>query len=358
MKRSDRSWLTNWWFQIDWWIFGLVAAFCFIGILCGISSPRLFHKTVFFYAASAAIFLVVPMIGKKMTVNAAWMLLGICMGLFAATYLTPHVIHGSRRWFMIFGWSVMPADLLKPAFVVLTSWFLAHAKRREPADWIGGESVRSAWACYGAAFAAMLAFMFFHPDLGNMFMYLAVFGAMIFWLGAKWRYIAALGLLGVVAGAVSMAHSHFRLRLGGGSDGWQAERALDAIRNGGLWGRGEESFLFQRVPMANNDFVFSHLAEMWGGVACAALLAAMFWMFALLFKRSVAARDDFSSLVIFGAAMFFALHVMLNVLTAAGVIMKGTTLPFISYGGSSLVGFSLLLAVALGAIRREKWGGS
>jgi cell division protein FtsW len=142
----------------------------------------------------------------------------------------------------------------------------------------------------------------------------------------------------------------------GGSDGYQVARSLEAIKNGGLWGRGEESFLFQNVPMANNDFVFSGLAEMWGAVACAFLVGAMFVMFCLLFRRAVENKDEFSSLVVFGAAFLFALHVVMNIMTALGLFMKGTTLPFISYGGSSLLAFSILFAIILSLVRQDKWG--
>jgi cell division protein FtsW len=198
--------------------------------------------------------------------------------------------------------------------------------------------------------------MFFHPDLGNMFMYLIILGAMLFWAGAAGRYIAVFGVLGALAVAVSFIHPHFRARILGMSDSYQVNRSLDAIRNGGLWGRGDESFLFDKVPMANNDFIFSSIAEMWGAIASAVLLIMMFWMFVVLFRKAIENKDEFSGLVIFGSAMLFFLHVAMNVLTALGLFMKGTTLPFISYGGSSLIAFSLVFGIVLSLIRQDKWG--
>jgi cell division protein FtsW len=359
MKRSDRSLLTNWWFQIDWWIMGLVVAFCFVGILSGIQSVYLFDKIVLFYGLAAGIFLVVPMLPVRAVIGAAWVLLATCLGLFLLTYLSPHVIHESGRWAFVFGQSLMPADLMKPPFVILTAWFLSMVKRRAPDDWIAAASVWRGlwWPAYIALFLPVLVMMFFHPDLGNMFMYIITFGAMVFWAGAKWRYIFAFGGLGVCAVLTSFLHGHYRARLLGGSDPYQINRSLDAIRNGGLWGRGEESFLFEKIPMNNNDFVFSGIAEMWGALAGVLLLVAMFWMFCLLFRRANQAKDDFASLILFGTAFLFALHVVMNVATATGLFMKGTTLPYISYGGSSLVAFSLLFAAVLGIVRHEKWGG-
>jgi len=140
------------------------------------------------------------------------------------------------------------------------------------------------------------------------------------------------------------------------ADPHQVNRSLDAIRNGGLWGRGEESFLFARVPMANNDFVFAGIAEMWGVVFSVIMLVAMLALFVYMFRKAVENRNEFSALVIFGAAVLFILHVLINVSTAVGLFMKGTTLPFISYGGSSLLSFSILFAIVLALVRLDKWG--
>ncbi|MDR1826146.1 MAG: FtsW/RodA/SpoVE family cell cycle protein [Rickettsiales bacterium] len=360
MKRSERSILTNWWHQIDWWILGFVAAFSFVGLLTGLHSIHIFDKILLFYAAGALIFFIVPMMPKQYLIALSWILLGICAVLFAMTYLSPHIINQSRRWAFVFGFSFMPADLLKPAFIVLTAWFLTTLKRKSANDFIGDGSLWESgwWPAYAAIFTALLAAMFFHPDLGNMFIYIMLFGAMLFWAGAKMKYMLAFSGIGAAAAAASLMHPHFRTRILNLTDPYQVNRSLDAIKNGGLWGRGEESFLFSRVPMANNDFVFAGIAEMWGAVLAAAMLAAMLWLFLLLFKRAYENRDEFSSLVIFGAAVLFALHVIMNTATALGLFMKGTTLPFISYGGSSLLSFCFLFAIVLALARIDKWGAS
>jgi len=320
---------------------------------------HLLDKILLFYAVSAFIFLFVPMVGDKKTIVGMSVLIAFaCAVLFIITYASPHVIFNSKRWAYIFGLSFMPADLLKPAFVVLTAWFIVAVKNKAPDDWIADGSLWTDgwWPAYLSAFVFILAAMFFHPDLGNMFMYLMLFGAMLFWAGAGWRYIFGAGGVVLAAAGLSLFHSHFRTRIMDAADPYQVNRSLEAIKNGGLWGRGEESFLFQNVPMESNDFVFAGIAEMWGAVASAALLAAMFFLFILLFRRAVESKDEFSSLVIFGAAFLFAVHIAMNVLTAVGLFMKGTTLPFISYGGSSLLSFSFLFAIVLALVRQNKWG--
>jgi cell division protein FtsW len=357
MRRSDRSLLTKWWFQIDRWVLSFVIAFAFMGLLAGMYSVHLWDKMAMFYVAGAIIFLFVPMMPKKFIIWASVAIASICFLLFVYTYLSPHAVHESKRWAFILGFSLMPADLMKPAFIVLTAWFLVNAKKRAPYDFMGDPGLwkNGWWEMYYLALLVLLVFMFFHPDLGNMFMYMGVFGAMIFWLGAKMRYIlSAVGILSVVLG-VSFIHPHFRARILGYSDSYQTIQSLNAIKNGGLYGKGDESFLFDKVPMANNDFVFSLISEMWGALVSVALLSAMFALFCLLFRRSVETRDDFSGLVIFGTAILFALHVIMNVSTALGLFMKGTTLPFISYGGSSFLAFSLLFAIVLSLIRADKW---
>jgi cell division protein FtsW len=368
MKRSDRSLFTSWWFQIDWSVMGLVAALCAVGMLAGIASPHLLHKILGFYAAGAFVLFVVPMMPRRLIIAGAAVLGAAALGLFLWTYISPTLIHNSARWVRMGGLSLMPADFMKPAFVVLTAWFLVECKKvsgiREQVseaaagDFIGAKNLWTGgwWPVYLALFGGILLMMFFHPDIGNMFMYLAVFAAMLWWLGAKWKYIGGLVALGATAFAAAFSHPHFRARLLGTADSWQTDRSIDAIKNGGWFGLWEESNLFERVPMANTDFVFSGIVEMWGAVFAVLLLAAMFVLFAVLWRRAVESRDDFGGLVIFGAAVFFALHTIMNIMTATGVMMKGTTLPFISYGGSSLLAFCLLFAIVLGVIRQDKWG--
>lgn len=358
MKRADRSLLTNWWFQIDWKILGLIVAFGFVGILAGIHSVHLLDKIFLFYIAAGIILFAVPMMTRTRIIAMSWAILAACLALFAITYAYPHAMHGSIRWARIFGWSLMPADLLKPAFVVLTAWFLVQIKRRAPDDWIADAALWRGgwWPAYLAVFAAILVAMFEHPDVGNVFIYLLLLAAMMFWADIKKKYVLGMVALGAAAVGLAMIQPHFRARILGGVDDYQIRRSLDAIKNGGLWGRGEESFLFGKIPMENTDFVFASIAEMWGAVAGAALLAAMFALFCITFRRAAENRDEFSSLVIFGAAFLFAIHVSLNVFSATVMFLKGTTLPFISYGGSSLIGFSILFGIVLAVIRQDKWG--
>lgn len=358
MKRSERSLLTNWWYQLDWHMLGFVGVFSFIGLLSGLHSIHLFDKMILFYSIGAIMFLVVPMMPKKTIIQLCFFLFVACMILFIITYAAPHTLNQSRRWAYVFGFSFMPADLLKPAFIVLTAWFITRIKNSAPDDFIGNKTLwrNGWWPTYLGLFILILAMQFFHPDLGNMFIYLMLFGAMLFWAGAKLGYILGLGGIGIVAVGLSFIHPHFRMRILNMADPHQVNRSIDAIKNGGLWGRGEESFLFAKVPMANNDFVFSGIAEMWGAVLATIMLGAMLWLFALMFRRAYENRDDFSALVIFGAAILFALHVMMNIATALGLFMKGTTLPFISYGGSSLLSFCFLFAIVLALIRQDKWG--
>ena len=319
---------------------------------------HLIDKMVLFYVIGMAIFFIVPMMSKKSIITLSWLMLAGCLALFALTYLSPHVLNQSKRWAYVFGFSFMPADLMKPAFIVLTAWFITKIKRLAPDDWLGDPILwkNGLWPAYFFLFSVVLTAMFFHPDLGNMFIYIMMFGAMLFWAGAKIKYFFVLGGIFSLAVAASFIHPHFRLRMLRLTDPHQVNRSLDAIRNGGLWGRGEESFLFARVPMANNDFVFAGIAEMWGVVFSVIMLLSMLALFVYLFRKAVENRDDFSSLFIFGAAVLFALHVVINVATAVGLFMKGTTLPFISYGGSSLLSFSLLFAMVMALERLDKWG--
>jgi cell division protein FtsW len=358
MKRSERSLLTNWWHQLDWWILGFIVAFSFVGLLSGLHSVHLIDKILLFYGLGAAIFFVVPMLPKKAIIAFSWILFAMCVAFFAMTYISPHVLNNSKRWTFVFGFSLMPADILKPAFIILTAWFMTELKKRAPDDFVGDMKLwrDGWWPAYILVFTTLLAAQFFHPDLGNMFIYILLFGAMLYWADAKMKYLLLLGAAGAATVGLSFMHPHFYARFFGKADLYQTERSLDAIRNGGLWGRAEESFLFSRVPMANNDFVFAGIAEMWGAIGAAMLLFAALWLFLILFKRAHENRDEFSSLAIWGAATLFALHVAMNSATALGLFMKGTTFPFVSYGGSSLLAFCFLFAIVLSLIRIDKWG--
>ena len=207
----------------------------------------------------------------------------------------------------------------------------------------------------------VLGVMFKQPDVGTSILYFLVLGIMLFVAGLPKKILMILGgvLIGGGFGAFFLFH-HVHERI---MDFFkpldpfsQVGYAVNAIRQGGLFGMGDEAFAAENLPMAENDFVYAALVEDFGAIAGCVLL----FLFILVIKRLInaanQARDKFVLYVITGTTALFSVQVCLNLATTLHIMPpKGMTLPFISFGGSSFLGFCLLFGFTLALIREDKW---
>ncbi len=362
--RSDRSRLAQWWWTVDLW--SLVAILCLVAfgallmLSASSSAAERFGRGSFDFARQQ--FLVMP------AALALVFALSLCSlksirrlavaGLFAALLATAATlvvgaeVNGSSRWLRIFGQSLQPSEFVKPCFAVTVAWLLALAKidARVP-----GQVVALAlWLLAAALFLLQ-------PDFGQTLLISAIFGAQLFVAGLPLVLVGALAGLGIAALVGGyLLFPHVQLRIDSfldpaKGDRFQVDRAQEAFAAGGWLGRGPgEGLVKDKLPDPHTDFIFAVAGEEYGLLFCIILVA----LFAVVALRSLARAGQDNSLfvvlAITGLVTQFALQALINMASALHLVpTKGMTLPFLSYGGSSLLAMGLALGMVLALTRRR-----
>ena len=359
VPRTDRSIVGNWWWTVDRTMLAGVAILALIGtVLIFAASPavgeRVFGAEMHFVYKHLALLLPASLllVGVSMLAPLGVLRLGVGMYggfgilLVLTLFLAPEV-KGATRWLPILGVPLQPSEFVKPGVVILTGWLLSR--------WPGTGGLPAA----AAAVLPALAVLVLQPDIGMTVVVAAVFGVQLFVAGLSWFWV--LLLLGVAGLGLWQAYlwlPHFADRvndfLNPGSLGYQIERALRAVAEGGLFGRGPgEGVQKWHLPDAHADFIFAATAEEFGVVACLALVALFMFLILRGLWRVSDTGDRFVQLSAAGLIAEFGLQALINMAVNLNLIpTKGMTLPFISYGGSSLLALAIAMGMLLALTRR------
>jgi cell division protein FtsW len=364
VSRAERSALANWWWTIDRWILAAVGALMVLGLVLtmagsppvaerlGLSTFHFVHRQVLFLIPAVAILVATSFLSPRQVRRVALFVFLASMALIIVALLHGYEIKGSRRW--IFG--VQPSEFLKPAFVVLVAWAFSEAgKRRDvPANLIA----------ILLSLAAVVPLLF-QPDFGQAMLVSLVWAALFVMAGLHWFWVASIGGAGL--GGALLAYKlvpHVRARVlqfidpGAGNgmvDTFQVDTALDSFLSGGWFGKGPGEGTIKRIlPDAHTDFIFAVTGEEFGVLAC--LLIAAIFAFIVLRGLFIAARDEnpFCRFAAAGLVTLFGLQSAINMAVNVHLIpAKGMTLPFISYGGSSLISLGLATGFLIAVMRKR-----
>jgi cell division protein FtsW len=364
LSRSERSHLTEWWFTVDRTVLGLSFLLLTFGIimLLSASPPVAMRKDLphFFFVQRQLVFAV---FGSVLLLAVSFLsvpnIRRLSLALFILSLLSmvgvllfgPE-INGAQRWIRIAGVSLQPSEILKPAFIILTAW--AFSEGLKSSD-VPANSVAIGFYVISAILLIL------QPDFGQTLLLTATWVGMFFLAGLAWGWVifflfAGLGVL--VLGYQFLPHVTSRIDhfLDPSGENYQIARALEAFRQAGWFGRGpgEGSLAEQFLPDAHNDFIFAAIADEFGILACLLLLFIFGGIVFLSLMRSKEMKDPFIRLAVSGMMLLFALQTSINMSVNLGLIpAKGMTLPFISYGGTSLLGTALLLGMTLALTRRH-----
>ena len=260
-------------------------------------------------------------------------------------------VKGATRWIRVGTFSLQPSEFLKPAFVVIAAWLFAEEDRGAPAP---GRLI--AFGFYGLSVLLLML----QPDFGQTVLISLVFGALLWAGGLSWLHTTILGVLAVIGGGGAyLALPHVRDRIldfiGPGGERTQTETALDAMSRGGVWGAGPgEGQVKHLLPEAHTDFVFSVAAEEYGLIASLAIIGLYALLFARAWMLSLRLTDPFAQLATSGLALLFALQALVNIGVNLDIAPPtGMTLPFISYGGSSMLALCFSAGLLLALTRRR-----
>ncbi|MCR5194153.1 MAG: FtsW/RodA/SpoVE family cell cycle protein [Alphaproteobacteria bacterium] len=376
-RRTEESKLTSWFFEIDRKLLYMVLLMIVIGMFFAVSAgsvaaerihmPWYFFlvKALPFYGVGLVTLFVASLLSKKNVLRLS--ALNVCIGLMllAVTIVAPHIIKGSARFVSIGPFNVMPSDIMKPGFIILTAWFLAAMRKRFGEKMFMNKEAWKfrwfSWWSYLAVFLPTLAIIFLHPDFGTSMLYLGVLGVMLFIAGLPWSIICmmiggAVGLFFIAYSTMSHVQNRVNTLLTGTGDNYQVTQSIQSIQHGGLLGRGDDAFIKQSLPDAHTDFIFAAIVEDLGALLACALLALLLYVINLLIRDALRARDDFVFYAVGGTAALFGIQICINLISTLRLFApKGMTLPFISYGGSSLIAFCLLFGMVLAIVREDKW---
>ena len=376
-KRTEESVLTSWFFEVDRKLLTMVLVMIGIGMFFAVSAgsvaaerinqPWYFFilKGMPFYLTGLIVLFGTSMLNKKLVLKISLLDVAIGLLLLGVTFVAPHTIKGSARWVSIHGINILPADIMKPGFIILTAWFLAKMREKFGDNLFADKNAWKlhwiSWWSYLAVFVPMLAIIFTHPDVGTSLLYLGVLVVMLVIAGLPWIVFCGLGAMGcgiLLLAYKIMPHVHNRIEamLTGSGDNYQVTQSVQAIQHGGFFGKWSDAFIKQSLPDSHTDFIYAVIVEDMGAVLACLLLGLLVYLLKLLVSDALNARDKFVFYAVGGTAALFGIQIFINMVSTLRIFPpKGMTLPFISYGGSSLVGFCLLFGMVLAIVREDKW---
>jgi cell division protein FtsW len=365
ISRADRSLVSDWAWTIDRWLLASIVLLIVAGLVFSMAgSPPVaerlhlptFHfvnRQAMYLLPAVSIMLFASFLPSRLVRRSALIIFVISLALVVVTLYYGQEIKGAKRW--IFG--IQPSEFLKPAFVILVAWALSEGVRRKdvPGNWIAF-----------FLFPLTIAPLMLQPDFGQTMLISAVWGALFFMAGLHWIWIIGIG--GVGAAGVALAykflpHVHARIDtfleppppVVGVPANFQSETALESFVSGSWLGKGPGEGTIKRIlPDSHTDFIFAVVGEEFGVVVCI-LLAALF-AFIVVRGLMLAARneDPFCRFATAGLVMLFGLQSCINMAVNVHLMpAKGMTLPFVSYGGSSLISVALAMGLLLAVTRRR-----
>ena len=364
ISRTDRSLLAEWWFTVDRHLLAAILLLIGAGFMLSLAaSPAVaLHKGLgeFYFVKRHAVFALaaVPAMIALSAMAPAQLRRFSLLLFIAALALVAYVlysgpeINGARRWLVIAGQQFQPSELMKPAFVVLSAWLFAQT---------AVQPKMPALPLAVGLFLLSAAMLVMQPDIGQTLLLTLVWGALFFLSGQPLRRIAIFMLAGGLAvGAAYATLPHVRSRVDrfvnpAVGDTYQMDRARASIVEGGLLGRGPgEGTLKMALPDAHTDYVLAVIAEEYGALACLALMSLFAFVVFRALAFSWAERDPFLRNAATGLALLLGAQVLINAGVSAGLLpSKGMTLPFVSYGGSSIVGVAVGMGMLLAVTRRR-----
>lgn len=363
ISRADTSIIAEWWRTVDRLLMGMIILLMLCGILIsfaaspavaeriGLDSLHFTIRHAFFLIPSIGIMVGLSFLSPRNVRRVAFILfIGSVVALLATLFFAPEV-KGSRRWISIFGFSLQASEFVKPAFVVITAWLFAENSRRPE---IPGNLFSI--ILFGIVCSLLLA----QPDFGQTMLIAMVWGTLFFLAGMPWIWIiglAGLGVLAMVSAYGFFPHVAGRIDrfITGEGDNFQVETGREAIVSGGWLGQGPgEGSVKKYLPDSHADFTFAVAAEEFGIIACLLLVALFGFIVLRGLYKALRERDPYVRLSICGLVILFGVQAMINMAVNLQLIpAKGMTLPFISYGGSSMIAMSIVMGFVLALTRRR-----
>ncbi|MBN8962196.1 MAG: putative lipid II flippase FtsW [Rhizobiales bacterium] len=364
ISREQRTPLSEWWWTVDRLLLGAFVLLILCGVILSLAaSPSVatrigldpfhfFNRHVLFLAPSLIVMLGVSFLSPRQIRRSALIVLAISVFLIVVTLVFGAEVKGARRWITILGVNIQASESAKPAFVVVVAWLFAESARRP-------EMPATSMAL--ASLLGLVTLLVLEPDFGQTMLILMVWGALFFIAGMRMVWVfglagsAAAGLFGAYLLVPHVAARIKRFMDPASGDTFQVDTAMESFFHGGWFGVGPGEGTVKRIlPDSHTDFVFAVAAEEFGVIFCLALAGLFAFIVIRTLSRAYASEDLFTRFAASGLAILFGVQAAINMSVNLHLIpAKGMTLPFISYGGSSMVSLAYGVGMMLALTRQR-----
>ncbi|HEY1309335.1 MAG TPA: putative lipid II flippase FtsW [Pseudolabrys sp.] len=364
VSRTQRTPFGEWWWTVDRLTLAAFGALMLAGVVLSLAAsppvagrlgldPFYFvNRHILYLIPTVAIMLGVSFLNPRQIRRLALIVFAVSIVMVAVTPYFGAEIKGARRWLIVFGVNIQPSEFLKPAFVILVAWLFGESAKR-------ADMPANAFSL--ALLLGVVALLVMQPDFGQTMLVVLVWSALFFMAGM--RLIWVLGIAGVAAFGLTAAYftvPHVASRIQkflnpASGDTFNIDIATESFMRGGWFGRGPgEGTVKRLLPESHTDFVFAVAAEEFGVVLCLALVALFAFIVIRALARAMRNDDAFTRFAAAGLAILFGMQSAINVAVNLHLIpAKGMTLPFISYGGSSMLSLAYAMGMLL-ALTREQ----
>ncbi len=371
LSRADLSPLARWYAEVDRGLLAMILGLMAIGLLAvavaspvgvavmerrtGADVPELYYlwRQLFWVVTGIGIMIVVGMRSKLEIRKIA--VIGSIVGIIAlfAVLLVGTEVNGSTRWLGSGALRIQPSEFLKPLFAVALAWLLSCRVEDERLP---------VFSLSFVAIGLIVMLLMLETDLGQTVLFIGTWLVLVFVAGLPMRAMGIIGgLIGTGMIAAYLFYDTARRRIDGflfsEGDTHQVDRALDTLSNSGLIGSGPFTGTAKyKLPEAHTDYIYSVIGEEFGLIACAAILFLYVAFIVRVLQRLREERDQFVILAGTGLVAQFGGQVLINIAVNLQLApSKGMTLPFISYGGSSLWALSIGMGLLLALTRRNPY---
>lgn len=362
-SRVDTSVMGRWWWTVDRWLLASILLIIAVGaILTLAASPPVaarlnlgtyhFALRQFIYLPMALCVMIGVSIMSPVSIRRmATLAFGVFLALTLSTHFLGAEIKGASRWISLGGLTLQPSEFLKPTFAIVAAWMFS--------EWRKDSSFPGHFIAIGL-FLVVASLLITQPDFGMTAVISAVWGMQFFLAGLPIMFVVLVAFTFMGGSMVAyMTVSHVKSRVDrfldpSSGDNYQIERSKDAFQNGGLFGTGPgEGEIKNSLPDAHTDFIFAVAGEEFGLIACLIIIGLFATVVLRGFSRMFKENNLFVLLAVGGLVTQFGLQAVINMASTINLMpTKGMTLPFISYGGSSLLSLALGMGMLLALTRR------
>jgi cell division protein FtsW len=364
VSRAERTPFSAWWWTVDRLMLAALGAVMLGGIILSLAAsppvaarigldPFYFvNRHILYLVPTIAVLIVTSFLSPHHLRRVALVVFIISAAMVVATLFVGVEIKGARRWIVLAGVNIQPSEFLKPSFVVLVSWLFAESSRKF--------DVPATTFCL-LLLIGVVGILVLQPDFGQTMLVALVWGALFFMAGMRFIWViglAATAVLGLATAYATIPHVAQRIKRfmdPASGDTFQVDTAVESFIRGGWFGQGPGEGTMKRIlPDSHADFVFAVAAEEFGIVLCLAIVSLFAFIVIRALYKAMRNDDPFARFATAGLAILFGTQSAINMSVNLALIpAKGMTLPFISYGGSSMISLAYGMGMLL-AFTRER----